>query len=72
VLREIELTQNSIPKKNTYQKQDKILSQTYTNYKTASPQTDQCNKSFIKGLKSEGIYKEGEIWIYRGKEQYPK
>ena len=28
VLREIELTQNSIPKKNIYQKQDKILSQT--------------------------------------------
>ena len=50
-----EMTQNSIPKKNTYQKQDKIISQTYKNYKTASPPTDQCNKCFIKGLKSEEI-----------------
>ena len=55
VLREIELTHNSTPKTNTYQKQDKILSQTYNNYKTATPPTDQCNKCFIKGLKSEEI-----------------
>ena len=50
-----EITQNSIPKKNTYQKQDRILSQTYNNCKTASPPTDQCNKCVIKGFKSEGI-----------------
>ena len=36
-------------------KTDKILSQTYNNYKTASPPTDQCNKCFLKGLKSGGI-----------------
>ena len=30
--------------KNTYQKQDKILYQTYNNNKTASLSTDQCNK----------------------------
>ena len=54
MLREIYLTQNSIPKKKTYQKQDKILSQTYNNYETASPPTDQCNKKwFLKGLKRE-------------------
>ena len=55
VLREIELTQNSIPKKNTYQWQDKILSETY-NYETASPQTDHSNKKyFLKGLKIRSL-----------------
>ena len=39
-----EMTQNSIPKKNTYQKQDKILSQIYNNYKTASQPTDLLEK----------------------------
>ena len=50
MLRERKLPQNSIPKKNTYLKQDKILSQTYNNCKTASPLTDQCNKCFLKAL----------------------
>ena len=49
------MTQNSIPNKNTYQKQDKILSQTDNNHNIASPPTDQCNKCFLKGLNSEGM-----------------
>ena len=72
MLRGTYLTQNSIPKKNTYQKQDKILSQTYNNSKTASPPTDQFNKCFLKGFKSEGIQNQVTIWVYRGNEQYSK
>ena len=60
MLREIYLTQNSIHKKNTYHKKDKILSQTHN--KIASPPTDQCNKKcFLKRSQTWDLHNSSHL-----------